>query len=450
MLAGRCRFWTSLRFAIDGMLALKTVLAVTRVLALWIASLTLAIAAPRFADPVDDVVAVFEAVDARLAVMTDVAAWKWREQRAVADPEREARVIDAAVSQASSVGLDADATRALFDLQIRWARNIQEKRFDTWRRDGFPTDQPVRSLETELRPQLDAIGPRLLRALYLSAPSFAQTVDHARVVVIRQRIAARFNAPLASEADAALLAVLQRFKPVTGQLQAIRAVGILRIGVTGDYAPFSLESRGELTGVDIALSLNLAEQLGVEPRFVHTTWPTLMRDLQQGRFDIAAGGISITPERAAVATFSPAYHRDGKTPIARCTQRARYASVSAINQPSVRVIVNPGGTNERFARERLPRANLRIYDDNKSIFQEILTGRADVMVTDATEVELQTRQHPELCRTSDELFTQADKALLLPKNADLASFTATWLRGEIERGTVRKAMQSALSSAGQR
>jgi hypothetical protein len=86
MLAGRSRFWASLRFAIDGMPALKMFFATTRVLALWVGSFALALAAPRFADPVDDTVTVFEAVDARLAVMTDVAALKWREQRPVADP----------------------------------------------------------------------------------------------------------------------------------------------------------------------------------------------------------------------------------------------------------------------------------------------------------------------------------------------------------------------------
>lgn len=429
------------------MLTLKTPLPFVRAIAICFFSLATAHATPQFIHPVDEVAAVFEAIDARLALMHDVAAWKWREQRPVADTERETRVIDAAVTQAAAYGLNADATRALFTLQIAWARQIQTQRFETWRREGFPDTTPIRSLDSELRPQLDMLGAQLLRAVYLAAPWFQTYVDHARIAVIRERIAARLNAPEDSDV---LRTALLAFKPVAGQLQAIRHTNVLRIGTTGDYAPFSLEARGSLSGIDIQLASNLAGQLGVEPRFVRTSWPTLMHDLQQGKFDIAASGISITPERAAVATFTPAYHRDGKTPIARCAQRERYASVSAIDQPSVRVIVNPGGTNERFAQERLRRAQLRVHDDNKTIFEEIVTGRADVMVTDATETELQTRRHPTLCRTTDQLFTQADKAMLMPKNADLASFAGTWLRGEIERGTVRAALQSALSSASSR
>jgi len=400
-------------------------------------------AAPHFADPVDDTVAVMEAIDARLALMADVGAWKWREGKPIADSEREARVIDAAVQQAAALGLDADAARALFALQIDWARAIQTQHFELWRRDGLPTWLSIRSLENELRPQLDLLGPKLLRAIYLAAPSLAETIDHPRVAVVRERIAARFATP--AEVDAALRASLLRFKPVTGRLQAIRNAKVLRIGTTGDYAPFSFASQNELTGVDIDLLSGLAQQLGVEPRFVRTSWPTLLRDLEQGLFDIAASGISVTPERAAAAVFSPAYHRDGKTPIARCAQRERYARLSAIDQPSVRVIVNPGGTNERFVRERLRRAQLRVYPDNRSIFDELVAGRADVMITDGIEADLQARKHPELCRTTDELFTQMDKAMLLPKDADLTSFAGTWLRGEIERGTVRSALQSAIT-----
>ncbi len=68
----------------------------------------------------------------------------------------------------------------------------------------------------------------------------------------------------------------------------------------------------------------LAKSLGVQPQFVSTSWSTLMRDYQAGRFDVALGGVSITPERAKLAAFSVPYHRGGKTPIVRCGTEARF------------------------------------------------------------------------------------------------------------------------------
>jgi cyclohexadienyl dehydratase len=97
----------------------------------------------------------------------------------------------------------------------------------------------------------------------------------------------------------------------------------------------------------------------------------------------------------------------------------------------VRVIVNPGGTNERFARSQLSHAALRSFPDNRTIFAEIIQGRADVMVTDDVEVALQTKLHPQLCRTTRELFAPADKAWLVQPDEQLLREVDAWLSREL-------------------
>ena len=62
--------------------------------------------------------------------------------------------------------------------------------------------------------------------------------------------------------------------------------------------------------------------------------------------------------------------------------------------------MNPGGTNEQYVRENIKHATVRIFPDNTKIFAEISAKRADVMITDDVEIELQAREHADLCRTS--------------------------------------------------
>lgn len=42
---------------------------------------------------------------------------------------------------------------------------------------------------------------------------------------------------------------------------------------------------------------------------------------------------------------------NGKTPVVRCADVPKFQTLAAIDQPTTRAIANPGGSNERFAKE---------------------------------------------------------------------------------------------------
>src|ERR1700743_1967111 len=87
-------------------------------------------------------------------------------------------------------------------------------------------------------------------------------------------------------------------------LAAIRKAGVLRVGTTGDYTPFSLiQPDGSYRGADIDMAHDLARRLGVGVAFVPTVWVDLLDDFLADRFDIAMGGGPITAPRAAHAVF---------------------------------------------------------------------------------------------------------------------------------------------------
>ncbi|MFL6626189.1 MAG: gamma subclass chorismate mutase AroQ [Vitreoscilla sp.] len=226
--------------------------------------------------------------------------------------------------------------------------------------------------------------------------------------------------------------------PAASRLDEILARGTLRVGSTGDYKPFTYRVAGgeRFIGLDIALAQDMARSLGVKLQFVPTTWGALMGDLADDRFDIAVGGISVSLERQKKAFFSIPTVRDGKTPIARCDDARKYQTLADIDRPEVRLIVNPGGTNERFARAHAPHATLAVWPDNLTIFDRILAGEADVMITDAIEARLQQRLHPRLCAIHpDAPFDFSEKAFLLPRDVALKAWVDQWLHQAIETGS---------------
>ncbi|CAA9320543.1 MAG: Prephenate dehydratase @ Arogenate dehydratase [uncultured Microvirga sp.] len=215
------------------------------------------------------------------------------------------------------------------------------------------------------------------------------------------------------------------------QLDIIQSRGALQVCTTGDYKPFTFHQAATdaYEGIDIELAKSLAKAVGVEPRFVKTKWSELMADFTSGKCDIAMGGISVTLERQKRAFFSAPYLVNGKAPIARCADKDKFQSIAAIDRPEVTVIVNPGGTNERFVRANLKQARIQLFPDNVTIFDEVLAGKADLMVAESIEVKLQEKLRPGLCAINpDQPLQYGEMGYLLPKgDVVFKAFVDQWL-----------------------
>ena len=230
-------------------------------------------------------------------------------------------------------------------------------------------------------------------------------------------------------------------------LRRLRAAGVMRVGTTGDYTPFSLrQPDGGYAGADIDMAHDLADRLGVRIAFVPTVWVDLLDDFLADRFDIAMGGVTVTAPRAERAFFSLPTFVDGKRPLCRWADRERFTSIAAINQPGVRVIANPGSANEAFAKANFPQASVTIHPDNTSVFGEIAAGRADVMVTDGLEADHQAALHPELCAVPIAPFTRLEKAYMFARDAAMKDYIDAWLSAAFTSGTWQAVLDRAMTA----
>jgi cyclohexadienyl dehydratase len=214
-------------------------------------------------------------------------------------------------------------------------------------------------------------------------------------------------------------------------LDTVTQRGTLQVCTTGDYKPFTFHKADAdaYEGIDIELAKSLAKAIGVDVRFVKTKWSDLMPDFTSGKCNIAMGGISVTLERQKRAFFSAPYLVNGKAPIARCADKAKFQSVLDIDKPEVTVIVNPGGTNERFVRQNLKQARIEVYPDNVTIFDQVLQGKADLMIAESIETKVQEKLRPGLCAINpDQPLQYGEMGYLLPQGDTVfKAFVDQWL-----------------------
>ena len=229
-------------------------------------------------------------------------------------------------------------------------------------------------------------------------------------------------------------------KQTETKLDEIRGRGVLLVGTAGDYQPMSYldPQTGTYVGFDVELVEDLADSLGVGVEYVVTSWPTLMEDTLAGRFDLAICGITITDARKQQALMSVGYFENGKTVLCRVEDADIYISLEAINRPEVRVMENPGGLNEQFARENLPNATLIIHDVNQEIPSLVASGEADVMITEVMEAGFYVGQDSRLAAPLiHQPFTNGELGVLMQKGwEELRDYVNTFLEMEKQSGRI--------------
>lgn len=202
------------------------------------------------------------------------------------------------------------------------------------------------------------------------------------------------------------------------RLDSVLNTKTLKVCTTGDYKPYSfLKPDGSYEGLDISMAESLAASLGAKVQWVPTTWKTLMQDFIAKQCDIALGGVSVTLKRQQTAWFAQPLGVDGKIPLVRCADKAKYQTVEQMNQPSMRLVEPAGGTNEAFVHSHLPQAALTLFHDNVTIFQQLVDNKADVMITDASEALYQQKRFPSLCALNpDKPLQYGEKAYMIPRD----------------------------------
>ncbi|WP_372588190.1 transporter substrate-binding domain-containing protein [Acidovorax sp. BLS4] len=180
------------------------------------------------------------------------------------------------------------------------------------------------------------------------------------------------------------------------RLDKIMESKVLRVGTPGDYRPFAIKTDAGYSGHDIDVIELMAKELGVKVEYVATSWPNLMKDMQGDKFDVAVGGITRNVTRIRQIEMLPGYAPFGKVALVRTADKAQYQTLQDLNKSSVRVIKNPGGTNETFVLQNLTAAQVSTHDKNAEIPALIAEGKGDVMITETYEALHYAKADPRL------------------------------------------------------
>jgi polar amino acid transport system substrate-binding protein len=118
------------------------------------------------------------------------------------------------------------------------------------------------------------------------------------------------TAPQATQAPQAAEQPTAAAAPAGGDLLAdVKKRGKLLIATDPNYKPQSFRNAdGTWDGFDIAVGKEVAKRLGVEAEFMEMSWDIITAGSWNGRFDMNAGSMTVTPDRKKALYFTGPYY----------------------------------------------------------------------------------------------------------------------------------------------
>lgn len=133
----------------------------------------------------------------------------------------------------------------------------------------------------------------------------------------------------------------------------IRRDGVVRIGYAIEAPYIFLDASGRLTGLEYETNQAIAARLAI-PRteWVQTEFGSLISELEEGRFDVIAAGMFITPERAQRVNFSePTFHVRQALLVQVGNPYRLHSYADVQHNPQVKVAVLRGAIEEQILRQ---------------------------------------------------------------------------------------------------
>ncbi len=213
-------------------------------------------------------------------------------------------------------------------------------------------------------------------------------------------------------------------------IEQVQKRGVLRVGMS-TFVPWAMKDKtGKFIGFEIDVAKRLAKDTGVNVEFVPTKWSGIIPALLTGKFDIIIGGMGIIPSRNLKVNFSIPYDYTGMSIVANKTLAAGFHRLEDFNRSGVVIAARLGSTAVTAAKKYIPRAKLRLFDDESEAYQELVNGRVHAVVASAPTPAFQALKYPaKLFLPLDKTFTREPIGFAVKKgDFDSMNYLDNWIR----------------------
>ena len=182
------------------------------------------------------------------------------------------------------------------------------------------------------------------------------------------------------------------------------------------FAPYEYRSGDEVVGVDVDIAREIAKELKKELVIKDVDFGSIINELNSGKADFAAAGMSIDEERKKSVDFSIEYATSEQVVVVR----KGYDKIKSMNDLENKTIsVQLGTVADTYLTDKF--SNVKLFRQKKFLAaaEDVKTGKSDCIVMDKLPAIELVKSNPELEILNVTLFTDKYAIAVKKGNTEL-------------------------------
>lgn len=213
----------------------------------------------------------------------------------------------------------------------------------------------------------------------------------------------------------------------------IKAAGKVVMSTNAEFEPFEYKDGDKISGIDVEIAQKIADKLGVKLEINDIAFDTLVNELQSGKTNFVAAGMTATDDRKKNVDFSDTYFN--------ASQAIIVAKGSAIKAPAdlngKKVGVQQGTTGDTYCTNEDGTSKVKVgsvkrYNKGVDAVTDLINGKIDAVVIDNFPATKFVQKNPDKIAKLDDALTVEEYAIAVPKGDEAMLKVVNEVLGEMK------------------
>ncbi len=199
-------------------------------------------------------------------------------------------------------------------------------------------------------------------------------------------------------------------------LDKIKADGYITMSTNAEFEPFEYKDGDSVVGIDAEIGKKIADKLGVELRINDIAFDTLITELDSGKTNFVAAGMTVTDDRKKNVDFSDSYFNASQAIIV--PKDSPIKSRTDLN--GKKVGVQQGTTGDTFCTNEDGSSDIKVgsverYNKGVDAVTDLINGKIDAVVIDDFPASKFVEKNPDKIAKLGEALTVEEYAIAVKK-----------------------------------